>query len=137
MIVRFPDGTAVQATGRGRPDGDPVPDFGLYLDPCWHYDNVSWEHTVLDWPDVGLPAQPAAARGAIIAAFDGARSGARVEVGCLGGSGRTGTVLGCMAVLAGVPAGDAVNWVRRNYRTGAVETAEQCRFVEEFGATGA
>jgi hypothetical protein len=55
MIVRFPDGTAVQATGRGRPDGDPVPDFGLYLDPCWHDDNVSWEHTVLDWPDRRLP----------------------------------------------------------------------------------
>jgi len=29
MIVRFPDGTAVKAIGRGSPDGDPRPDFGL------------------------------------------------------------------------------------------------------------
>jgi len=32
-----------------------VPDFGLYLDPYWHDYNVSWEHTVLDWPDRRLP----------------------------------------------------------------------------------
>ncbi len=135
VIVRFPGGTAVQATGRGRPDGDPVPDFGLYLDACWHGDHVDWEHTVLDWPDFGLPADPILAREAIVAAFAAARSGALVEVGCLGGSGRTGTVLGCMAVLAGVPAGDAVDWVRRNYRATAVETSGQCRFVEGFKAS--
>ena len=39
-------------------------------------------------------------------------AGERVEVTCGGGTGRTGTVLACMAVLAGVAADDAVGWVR-------------------------
>ena len=59
-----------------------------------------------------------------------------IEVGCAGGLGRTGTVLACMAVLAGVPAPDAVSWVRRNYRVGAVETPEQERWIDWFAAEG-
>ena len=45
-----------------------------------------------------------------------ARRGELVEIGCLGGSGRTGTVLACMAVLAGVPPAEAVDWVRTRTR---------------------
>ncbi len=55
-----------------------------------------------------------------------------MEVGCLGGSGRTGTVLACMAVLAGVPPAQAVPWVRSAYRPEAVETAEQEAWVQWF-----
>lgn len=134
MIVRFPDGTSVQATGLGRPEGEPAPDFALYLDARWRDQHVTRSHDVLDWPDFGLPHDGAAALVAVRAAFAQARSGRRVEVGCLGGTGRTGTVLGCMAVLAGVPPEDAVSWVRAHYRSGAVETAEQERFVMDFGA---
>ena len=54
------------------------------------------------------------------------------EVGCLGGSGRTGTVLACMAVLAGVPPAQAVAWVRASYRPEAVETADQEAWVQWF-----
>jgi protein-tyrosine phosphatase len=48
------------------------------------------------------------------------------------GSGRTGTVLACMAVLAGVPPPEAVEWVRANYRPEAVETVEQEAWVRWF-----
>jgi hypothetical protein len=54
-----------------------------------------------------------------------ARLGERVEVGCLGGHGRTGTALACLAILTGHPPGEAVAWVRANYCADAVETAEQ------------
>jgi hypothetical protein len=54
------------------------------------------------------------------------------EVGCLGGSGRTGTALACMTVLAGVPPADAVGWVRNAYRPQAVETVEQEAWVQWF-----
>ena len=54
------------------------------------------------------------------------------QVGCLGGSGRTGTVLACMAVLAGVPPAEAVAWVRNAYKAEAVETAEQEEWVRWF-----
>ena len=135
MIVRFPDGTAVQATGAGRPEGDPPPDFGLYLDNCWAEPRQPWDHVVVEWPDFGLPPDAAGTGAAIRSAFERAKSGERVEVGCHGGMGRTGTVLACMAVLAGVPAPEAVDWVRSAYRRQAVETDEQRRFVEEFAAT--
>jgi protein-tyrosine phosphatase len=49
----------------------------------------------------------------------------RVEVACSGGLGRTGTALACLAVLDGVPAGDAVAFVRGQYHPRAVETPWQ------------
>ena len=41
-------------------------------------------------------------------------------------------MLACMAVLAGVPAAEAVAWVREAYRPQAVETAEQEAWVRWF-----
>jgi hypothetical protein len=94
MIVEFPDGTTVQACGIGR-DGDPEPDFGLYLDEQW---DPVWPHVRIAWPDFGVPRDINEAARAIEAAFERAQGGERVEVGCHGGLGRTGTVLACMAV---------------------------------------
>jgi protein-tyrosine phosphatase len=78
------------------------------------------------------PAEAAAAAAQIRDAFERAWAGERVEVGCAGGLGRTGTVLACMAVLAGVPAADAVEWVRAHYDRHAVETPEQEAWVAWF-----
>ena len=61
--------------------------------------------------------------------LDRARSGESVELGCLGGHGRTGTALAYLAVLSGLPAGDAVAWVRANYCSEAIETPDQANFV--------
>ncbi len=57
-----------------------------------------------------------------------------VEVGCLGGHGRTGTALACLAVLTGTPANEAVAWVRANYCAHAVETEAQEALVAAFGS---
>ena len=63
-------------------------------------------------------------------------AGERVEVACGGGVGRTGTVIACLAVLAGHPAADAVGWTRRNYRPRAVETPGQRRWIAWFAEHG-
>jgi hypothetical protein len=136
VIVTFPDGTRVQASSiYARRVDDPARAFGLYLDAHWE---PTWPAEVIPWHDFGLPADGESAARSIESAFARARGGDLVEVGCIGGSGRTGTVLACMAVLAGVPPADAVDWVRHSYRPEAVETAEQEQWVAWFaGRVGA
>ena len=130
--VRFADGTTVM--GVRFLDDDPyvredVPAFGLYLDQSWA---PPWPHEHLDWPDFGVPEDLDVLRRALTDLLDRARNGERVEVGCLGGHGRTGTALACLAVLTGTPANDAVAWVRTNYCDKAVETDAQEQFVATF-----
>ena len=123
--VVLPDGTRLTAASF-----DPVapysrtrdPDYGLYLDPRWQ---PPWEHGHIDWPDFGVPESTQAVIEALKTGLGRARSGQDVEIGCLGGHGRTGTALACLAVLAGHPARDAVAWVRSSYCAKAVETPEQ------------
>lgn len=129
-IVGFPDGTRVRASSiSDRCADDPERAFGLYLDARWE---PTWPATLIDWEDFGLPEDPELAAQQIVEAFGRGRDGGLVEVGCLGGSGRTGTVLACMAVLAGVPPAEAVAWVRVSYRPEAVETVEQEAWVRWF-----
>jgi protein-tyrosine phosphatase len=63
---------------------------------------------------------------------DQAQAGRPVEVACGGGVGRTGTVIACLAVLAGLPSADAIAWTRANYHRRAVETPWQRRWVTRF-----
>lgn len=129
--VTFPDGTTVTACAiTDRRVIDPDRDIGLYLDPAWEPD---WHAEVIDWPDFGVPDDGPAAARQILTAFEAARSGLNLEIGCLGGRGRTGAALACMAILASVPADDAVSWVRTEYDSRAVETPGQEAWVVWFG----
>jgi hypothetical protein len=128
--VTLPDGTVVRGAGLHERDVNAGwRDRGLYLDARWA---PTWPAEVVDWPDFGVPVDAEAAGEAIIRAFEHARSGDRVEVGCAAGQGRTGTVLACMAFLAGIAPSDAVDWVRRHYSPHAVETAAQAGWVQDF-----
>ena len=109
-------------------DREHPPTFGLYLDERWA---PPWDHTHLEWVDFGVP-DAADLRRALEDVLDRSRRGERVEVGCLGGHGRTGTALACLAVLTGTPPGEAVGWVRSQYCEKAVETDEQRAFVTAF-----
>ncbi|MEA5362247.1 protein-tyrosine phosphatase family protein [Amycolatopsis sp., V23-08] len=134
--VEFPDGTRVRGRGLGRPRPDePAPDFGLYLGTSRlrrkHGGGITWPHEWVTWPDFLLPAKPAEARRQIKALHARAKL-ETVEVACYGGAGRTGTVMACLAVLSGVPAGDAVAWVREHYNPRAVETPWQRGWVKRF-----
>jgi len=106
-----------------------APGFGLYLDERWA---PPWPHEHIGWPDFGVPEDLDALRQALTDLLDRARKGERVEVGCFGGHGRTGTALACLAVLTGTPATDAVAWVRANYCYKAVETDAQEQLVATF-----
>jgi hypothetical protein len=132
MDVTMPDGTRVRACAIfDRREHDDQRDFGLYMDERWQ---PTWPAEVMEWPDLGVPSAPREAAAQIRDAFIRAKAGERVEVGCLGGRGRTGTVLACMAVLAGVSAAEAVTWVRSNYDAAAVETPQQEEWVLWFAA---
>lgn len=131
--ITLPDGTSV--TGVSFDFADPYsrsrpPDFGLYFDRQWA---PPWSHDHFPWPDFGVPDDPDAFISALHAALGLARAGQLVEIGCLGGHGRTGTALACLAVLTGTARDDAVEWVHVSYCADAVETREQEDFIQRLG----
>ena len=131
-VVRLPSGRLVRgrALRRAVPAG-PEPQWALHLlgrEPA----PVPWPSRWLRWPDLRLPADHADARDALEELWR--RSAVeRVEVACGGGRGRTGTALACVAVLDGVPAEQAVRWVREHSSPRAVETPWQRRYVARWG----
>ncbi|MHC3429576.1 protein-tyrosine phosphatase family protein [Streptomyces sp. DT18] len=135
-VLRLPSGVLVR--GRGLRDGEPTgvgAEFGVYLlgrDPGV----TAWEARWVRWPDFRLPSDRAAFATVLREALSRA-AGERVEFACGGGIGRTGTALACLAVLDGVPAREAVAYVRAGYHPRAVETPWQRRFVRRYGAGAA
>lgn len=130
-VLRLPSGRLVRgrALRRPLPGGEP-PDFGLYLlgSPP---PPVDWDSRWVRWPDFRLPADRIEAAVALREVWTRADR-ERVEVACAGGRGRTGTALACLAVIDGVPAHDAVGYVRAAYDARAVETPWQRRYVTRF-----
>jgi protein-tyrosine phosphatase len=133
-VLRLPSGRLVRGRGlRGAPDPEEVrPTYGVYLlghEPP----GVPWEARWVKWPDFRLPGDRTRARRVLAEAWERAADPAeRVEIACWGGRGRTGTALSCLAVLDGVPAGEAVEFVRRHYDRRAVETPWQRSYVRRF-----
>ncbi len=125
--VPLPDGTNVWAASFpvGGYDGRDTPDYGLYFDARWQ---PPWPHSHVDWPDFGLPVDRHRLLDGLDDVLHRARAEQRVEVGCIGGHGRTGTALACLAVLVGIRS-DPVEWVRTIYCPRAVETEDQVEFV--------
>ncbi|MGC5009190.1 protein-tyrosine phosphatase family protein [Streptosporangium sp. DT93] len=137
--IRLPDGTWVRGRGLRHPTPTgPAPDFALCLGSARlrrrHQDALTWPSEWIRWPDFLLPTDSRAAARAIGGLYERAHSGERVEVACGGGVGRTGTVLACLVTMTGLPAGEAVRWVREHHHPRAVETPWQRRWVERFAA---
>jgi hypothetical protein len=130
--VQLPDGSWVRGRGLRNPTPDgPSPEFGLYLGSprLQARHSFTWTHEWVEWPDFRLPRDSTLAVERIRDLHRRALDGQRVEVACGGGVGRTGTVISALAVLAGVPAAEAVDWARANYHPRAVETPWQRRWV--------
>jgi protein-tyrosine phosphatase len=127
-VVELPGGHRARGRGLRRPA--PVgqaPTFGVYLlgrDPG----PFEWEHRWVRWRDFRSPTSTADALVALREAHERAAT-ERVEIACRGGVGRTGTALAALAVLAGMPATEAVPWARRHYHRHAAETPGQRRWV--------
>lgn len=128
--VELPDGSRVRGRGVRRAGAVEPVDYGLYLVPYV----PSWEHDHIHWPDFWVPRDPDRAVALIRALHSRALAGERVEVACGGGIGRTGTVIACLAVLAGVPVAEAVTWTRAHYHRRAVETPWQRRWIARVGS---
>ena len=130
-MLHLPSGRLARGRGLRRPlPDDALPDFGLYLlgkPPA----RMRWDTRWLRWLDFRLPANQGDAQDALREAWRRAED-ERVEVACGGGRGRTGTALACLAVLDGVPGGEAVAFVREHYDARAVETPWQHRYVVRF-----
>jgi protein-tyrosine phosphatase len=134
-VLQLPSGRLVRGRGLRRPiPAGPSPTFALYLlnrPPT----RVPWDARWVRWPDFGLPTDRPAAAAALRDAWARAAT-ERVEIACDGGYGRTGTALACLAVMDGLPGGEAVAWVRAHYAARAVETPWQRRFVVNFRRWG-
>jgi len=139
MIVNLPDKTIVYAQGRlglVPPSQSPRPDYALYLDERWISDpEVTWPYRMIAWPDFGVPEDVKELFDAIRDIYARVQAGEVVQIACYGGLGRTGTVLACLAVCAGVKISEAVEWVRANYDRRAVEIDAQSQLVETFASS--
>jgi hypothetical protein len=141
-VVTLPTGRLVRgralrgATSGGKvePGGDVQPEFGLYLTAA-PYSEPGWESRWVCWPDFWLPRSADDAVEALRDAYDRS-AGARVEIACGGGRGRTGSAIAILARLAGVPPEDAVAWTRASYEAAAVETPWQRRWVRRVDLDG-
>jgi hypothetical protein len=130
FALQLPDGVTVYASSHtDREEYDDRPDWGLYLDSIWKPRSMSG---YIEWVDFGLPSDWKIAAHMIIDAYEKAQAGYWVEVSCIGGHGRTGTVLAAMAVLAGLPSDVAIAYVRENYCNQAIETDQQMWWINWF-----
>lgn len=77
----------------------------------------------------------------MVAALTALAEGNDIYAGCMGGVGRTGLFMGCMAKLMTDYEGgvvgycDPVKYVRKHYKSHAIETQEQQDFVRTFDTT--
>ena len=130
--VYFEDGVVVHASSHvDRENEDEAPDWGLYLDSIWRPTSMAG---FIEWEDFGLPTNWQVAARMIVDAYRRAMADYWVEVSCIGGHGRTGTVLACMAVLSGKTPDEAIQYVRGSYCKKAIETDEQEWYVSYFNA---
>jgi len=128
-VVALPGGARVR--GRRLTDSVSPADFALVLarGPL-----PPWSHRRIRWPDFWIPIDRCDALDALREAHRRAYAGERVEITCRGGTGRTGTALAALAILDGMPAGEAIHWVRTAYRPRAVETPWQRRWLRGLDA---
>ena len=131
--VVLPSGRVIRGRGLRKPCPEGAdPTFAVLLGgrrPA----PTRWESRWIRWPDFRLPSNRPDAERILREAWDRATTD-RVEIACHGGRGRTGTALACLAVLDGVPAAEAVAFIRRVYSRHAVETPWQRRYVLGFPA---
>ena len=122
-----------------------APDLGVYLYEGWVRGmslaspglEVPWASAApfpfvyFVWPDYQAPENFDQACLLVLWVLEQVAAGKKVEVGCMGGHGRTGTLLAALRTAQGELPGRAVGWVRVNYCKSAVESNKQIDFVAD------
>jgi len=149
--VSLRDGITVFASGWfDRPDRGAVDldwaDIGFYLDGSWSQAMMLCSPgfrpkfarykpskiMIYPWPDLGVPRDPKRFVRALKWLLAQAAAGQRIEIGCAGGHGRTGTTLAGLLVLQGMTPSRAIQRVRREYCSEAVETRAQVSMLQRW-----
>lgn len=131
--VVMPDGTTVYASSMTAHKEGKTPDFGVYAATGWRPDCIAF---TVNWDDYGLPQIPYdQLEWALDYALASAREGKKVEFGCVGGHGRTGSMLALVALKCGAESAKvAIDWIRSNYCKETIEGIEQEWFVAYWEA---
>ena len=92
------------------------------------------EHVRFPFQDGSAPRDLHSVR-ALVADLDGRiNGGAKIDLHCLAGLGRTGTIAACLLILRGRTFHEAVRAVRTARSQHAIETAVQEAFVRTFAS---
>lgn len=127
-VVELPSGGRIR--GRRLTGAEPVavpPTFAVHL-ASHRPPEPAWEREWIRWRDFWLPADPDSATRVLRNAHRRVVTD-RVEIGCSGGVGRTGTALAVMGIFEGMTPDQAVEWVRVHYHPRAVEVPWQRRYL--------
>lgn len=150
--VVLADGITVLASGwHDKPGGlsyierRDYPEIGCYFDSAWlprgGWQSATWrgpritqssgksQLAILSWPDYSVPNSLSKTIEVMEYLVEQAAAGKQVEIGCLGGHGRTGTAIALMQVILGMSADSAMEWVWDNYCYWAIESKSQESFI--------
>lgn len=93
------------------------------------------EGIYLNWPDFGLPDKQVPVKELVAWMLEQLAAGKTMEVGCMGGHGRTGTLLSMLLCAQGVTPPEAIERVRKEHCTKAVENSKQAEYIGAFYKT--
>ena len=124
---------------------DEIVDIGVYMYDSWRRKVmtspglvVPWAEppithsVVIDWPDRGKPHKDVPIRDIVAWMLDSISKGVRIETACMGGHGRTGTMLALLLTAQGVTPPDAIERVRKEHCDEAIEGNKQVEYVADF-----
>lgn len=120
-------------------------DCGLYLDTMWIEalgyiassgikieEHNTYPYVVVDWKD-GQGTYLDLLVYATDTVVDWLRKGKKVDIGCLGAHGRTGTLLACLLIkIEGVNARTAVKEAKSRYCEDIIDTPHQLQLVYQY-----
>lgn len=89
-------------------------------------------HSYLPIRDFSVPTDLLVLEKSLESTLDALLKGKTVAAGCMGGTGRTGLYLALLAKIAGED--QPIEYVRKHYRSHAVETKAQEAYVRTFSA---
>jgi hypothetical protein len=123
------------------------PTIGCYMDSGWvnsmfmvtpncpTNDNLltspSNPYMYIQWPDMkGIPLMEYSQ--AVVWCISRLFEGHKLEIGCFGGHGRTGTLLAGILVYQGMNADEAISKVRKDHCVNAIETKVQEELIQKY-----